>query len=580
MSVIRIKIDKPNKIKPTPLSTMSGYITFTYNADIIEFVKSLGNRVYNPDDRSWEVPMSAIPFICNKLEQYEVIITGPIINEVHPNTTLPVQFNFKTNPYRHQVEGVLFGLEHGSFLLGDDQGLGKTKQIIDLAVVRKNTEGLKHCLIVCGVNGNKYNWRDEIALHSNEKSWILGTRFTKRHPIREREGTGKEKLDDLKKLPDCFFIITNIETLRALSFSEKKGKRNINRYPIAEQIQKLCDENQIGMIALDEAHKVKNPTCNQGEALLQLNPRFAIPMSGTFLMNNPLDLYVPLRWAGFETHSFYQYKMHYCVYGGFGGTEIIGYKNLEELRALMGSGMLRRTKDEVIDLPPKIHTTEYIEVPKAQRDVYEEVSASIKQSIDKVLVSNEPLAQLIRLRQATGYPGLLSTTVTDSAKMDRLVEMVEEIVSVNQKVIVYSQWVAMTQIINAKLSKHKPAYITGEIDTETRMQEVRRFQNDPECKIIIGTVGAMGTGITLNAATNVIFLDEPWNRALKDQAEDRAHRIGTKGTVRVITLVCKSTIDESISNLVQKKGKMADLLIDGKMEKQDRKQLINYLLQY
>ena len=88
----------------------------------------------------------------------------------------------------------------------------------------------------------------------------------------------------------------------------------------------------------------------------------------------------------------------------------------------------------------------------------------------------------------------------------------------------------------------------------------------------------MVSGSTLTAATNVIFLDEPWNRALKDQAEDRAHRIGTKGTVRVITLVCKDTIDERIMTLVQKKGRMADMLIDGKVDSQKTGQFIDYLL--
>ena len=88
----------------------------------------------------------------------------------------------------------------------------------------------------------------------------------------------------------------------------------------------------------------------------------------------------------------------------------------------------------------------------------------------------------------------------------------------------------------------------------------------------------MGTGLTLTAASNVIFIDEPWNRALKDQAEDRAHRVGTKGTVRVITIVCKNTIDERIMNLVYRKGKMADMLIDGKFEIKNKAAFIDYLL--
>ena len=102
--------------------------------------------------------------------------------------------------------------------------------------------------------------------------------------------------------------------------------------------------------------------------------------------------------------------------------------------------------------------------------------------------------------------------------------------------------------------------------------------NDDSCKIIVGTIGAMGTGLTLTAATNVIFLDEPWNMAIKSQAEDRAHRIGTKSNVNIITLMCKDTIDERIHELVQKKGALADLLVDGKMNTQNKSDLVNFLL--
>jgi SNF2 family DNA or RNA helicase len=100
---------------------------------------------------------------------------------------------------------------------------------------------------------------------------------------------------------------------------------------------------------------------------------------------------------------------------------------------------------------------------------------------------------------------------------------------------------------------------------------------DPSCKIIIGTIGAMGTGLTLTAANTVIFLDSPWNRALKEQAEDRAHRIGTTSTVNIITIVCKDTLDERIEEIINKKGKMADMLVDG-LVGGSKGEVIDYLL--
>lgn len=580
--MVYIEIAQPNKLKPTSLSKLSAFVSFEYNSDLVSIVKSLGTRVYLPDRKSWEIPESAVPMLMNRLKEYDVTIRGAMRHETpESRVQLPKGFVFTTKPYKHQIEGVMYGLEHESFLLGDDQGLGKTKEIIDIAMCRKQTDGLRHCLIICGINGNKYNWADEVKIHSKEDSWILGTRFTKRPPIKMIEGGTKDKLEDLNNIPHQFFWITNIETLRGGSFKEKQGKRTVMRFPIAEKIQELCDRGIIGMIAFDEAHKAKNPDSQQGKALLSINcngPK--IPMSGTFVLNNPMDLYLPLKWAGFENHSFYSYKQHYCVMGGFGGKEIVGYKNLDELRSMVSEVMLRRVKGDVLDLPPKVHTIEWVDMYPEQKSLYKDVRESVRDNIDKVKVHPDPLSEMLRLRQVTGYPGILSSTITKSAKMDRMEELVEDEVAVGGKAIIFSNWSEMTNVIRHRLSKYNPAYITGEVGSVQRMEEKDRFQNDPNCKVMIGTIGALGTGFTLTAAQLVIFVDEPWNRGIKDQAEDRAHRIGTRGTVRIVTILSKDTVDEGVYNLVQKKGKMADLLVDGKVDGKKVDDVLSYLLAF
>lgn len=578
--MVTIRISDPVKLKPTSLSKLSAFVSFDYDSNLVSIVKELGTRVYLPDYKSWEIPDSAVPTLLNKLNDYDVTLTGTMHHEEKMKINLPAGFTFTTKAYQHQLEGVMYGLENDSFLLGDDQGLGKTKQIIDLALCRKAQEGMKHCLIICGINGTKYNWANEVKIHSSEDAWVLGTRYTKRPPIKIVEGGTKEKLEDLNNIPHQFFWITNIETLRGGSYKEGKGKNAKLRFPVAERIQELIDEDIIGMVAFDEAHKAKNPDSQQGKALLSIDAPHPIPMSGTFLLNNPLDLYLPLAWAGFENHSFYQYKKHYCVYGGFGGKEIVGYKNLDELRSTMSKVMLRRTKGDVLDLPPKVHVNEYVEMTPEQKRLYKEVREQIIDNLDKIKAAPDSLSELLRLRQVTGYPGILSSTITESAKMNRLEEMVEEIASVGEKCIVFSQWSAMTNVVRNKLKHFNPAYITGEVKSEDRMSEIDRFQNDPDCKVIIGTIGAMGTGLTLTAASTVIFLDEPWNRGIKDQAEDRAHRIGTRGTVRVVTLITVDSVDEGVYNLVQKKGRMADLLIDGKVNGRNIDTALDYLLSF
>ena len=580
--MVYIEIAQPERLKPTSLSKLSAFVSFEYDSNLVSIIKSMGTRVYIPDKKTWEIPESAVPMLMSRLHDYDVMLRGEMRHETpESHAQLPSGFVFTTKPYKHQMEGVIYGLEHESFLLGDDQGLGKTKEIIDIAMCRKQTDGLKHCLIICGINGNKYNWADEVKIHSREDSWILGTRFTKRPPIKMIEGSTKDKMEDLNNIPHQFFWITNIETLRGGSFKEKQGKRTVMRFPIAEKIQELCDRGIIGMIAFDEAHKAKNPDSQQGKALLSIDCKGPkIPMSGTFVLNNPLDLYLPLRWAGFETHSFYAYKQHYCKMGGFGGKEIVGYKNLDELRSMVSKVMLRRVKGDVLDLPPKVHTIEWVDAYPEQKSLYKDVRDQIRDNIDKVKIQPDPLSEMLRLRQVTGYPGILSSTVTKSAKMDRMEELVEEEVSVGGKAIIFSNWSEMTNVIRHKLKKYNPAYITGEVGSVQRMEEKDRFQNDPNCKVMIGTIGALGTGFTLTAAQLVIFVDEPWNRGIKDQAEDRAHRIGTRGTVRIVTILTRDTVDEGVYNLVQKKGKMADLLVDGKVDGKNVDNVLSYLLTF
>lgn len=452
----------------------------------------------------------------------------------------------------------------------DDQGLGKTKQIIDWVGCLSETDKINKVLIVCGVNSLKYNWQSEIKIHSNESGWVLGTRFRKTTK-KAYEGSTQDKLDDLDNLPNCKFIITNIETLRA--GATKEGKKYI--FTVAEKIKKLCDNGTISVIAFDECHKSKEPTSLQSRAMSLLNAKYMCAMSGTPLMNNPLDLYFPLSWLGYEEHSFYQFKQHYCNFGGWGGSQVVGYKNLDEIRAKMDLVMLRRLKMEVLDLPEKIRQVEYVDMTSKQKAVYKEAEACVRSEYHKIKMSNNPLSMLLRMRQATGCPSLLSqkATISDSAKMLRMEEMVEEIIKEKGKVIIFSNWSSVTEEAKEVLKDFNPAYITGDTTATDRMTEVDRFQNG-NCNVIIGTIGAMGTGLTLNKANTVIFLDEPWNRALRDQAEDRAHRIGTQGTVNIITIMAKDTIDERIHELVEKKGAVSDALVDGKISMED----INFLL--
>lgn len=557
------------------------FVTFDYDNRIIDIIKSFPTRAYDSTNKSWELPFNQLGKLVEKLSDFDITISGKYIKLETEKRTLPKNFKFKTNPFNHQIIGVEYGLNHDKWLLGDEQGLGKTKQVIDIAVARK----VKHCLIICCVNGLKWNWKNEVATHSNESAFILGQRTNNNRTYISSNADRLEDLKNIKNLPK--FIITNIETLRYKVPTGRKITKKVNgklkevdeyAYPITKRLQKLCESGEIDMIAVDEFHKCKNPDAEQAQQILKLHTPIQIAMTGTPLMNAPLDVYMILKWLGYERHSFYQFKNHHCTMGGYGGYQVVGYKNLEEIDETLSTMMLRRLKENVLDLPEKILINEYVEMGKEQTKIYNEAHSDIANNIDKIKMANNPLSELIRLRQATGYTSILSSTVDESAKFDRMEEIVDDAIENGHKVVIFSNWTQITNPAFKRLSKkYRGVMITGETKDNERQQNVDKFQSDDRVKFIVGTIGAMGTGLTLTAGTVEIFLDEPWNMALKEQAIDRCHRIGAKSNITIYTLLCKGTIDERINELVEKKGAMSDILVDGKIQG-DKNALINYLL--
>lgn len=574
--MISIKIQKSIKCQ----DNYSLFISFPYDQKIIDIIRAFPIRYWNPENKEWELPLKKLQTLVNQLQDQDFDITGEYIQVSKPEIQCLPNFKFKTKPYDHQVDGFNYGLTNNRWLLGDEQGLGKTKQVIDIAVAKKQTLGYKHCLIICGVNGLKWNWFNEVKTHSDEQGYVIGQRRRGNKLVVDSNAAKLEDLNNLDTLP--YFIITNVESLRYKVPTGKmvkvRGKMvKEYEYPITDKLVELCGNGSINMIAFDELHKCKNPDSDQGSQILRLQTDTMIGMTGTPLMNTPLDLYIIFKWLGYEDHTFYSFKMHYCEFGGFGGHEIVGYKNLNQLQGRLEEIMLRRLKDEVLDLPEKTYINEYVELTDKQAKIYKEVTAEIKDNIDNIKMVNNPLAELIRMRQATGYTGILSTTIQESAKFDRMVEIVEEAITNNKKVVIFSNWEQMIIPAKDRLGKYNPAIITGKIKPDVRQEMINKFQHDPKCHVILGTIGAMGTGLTLTEGTVEIFLDEPWNKALKDQAEDRCHRIGQKNNVTIYTLLAKDTIDERINEIVYKKGIMSDTIVDGKVIG-DKTELLNFLI--
>lgn len=534
-------------------------LKFPYDADLVSYIKQLPMRSYDPETKTWEIPLEQFPRFIDYYKKPIILHITLSTAKKENKIDIPKDYKFPFNPYPHQLEGIKFGLNHNNFLLSDGMGMGKTVTSATIACIKKKLYGYKHCLIICAVNGSKYNWKKECEQFTTEKAHILGARILKNGKEVIKGST--EKLEDIKNIDTLpYFIITNKETLR--------------NKDIIKQLEK--QSKKINICIYDEIHMSKNIYSQQGKGLLKIDCESKIALSGTPILNNPLDTYMVMRWLGYETHSMTAFKDRYCIMGGYGGYEIISYKNIDELRNRFNHVQLRRLKEDCLNLPPKLYETEYLELSEKQKILYNEVKNDIMSNMDNKDLSRNPLVRIIRLRQVTANPHILSDKITDSIKYDRCEELVADLAKDNRKCLIFSNWVEVIMPLYERLQKYNPALIIGE--TKDRVeQEKSKLNTDPTCFCALGTIGAMGTSHTLTGADTVIFLDEPWNRGTKEQCEDRCYRIGTKNTINIITFICKNTIDEKINNIVQEKGEWADCIVDGKIIRKSD-EILNYLL--
>lgn len=508
-----------------------------YNFSLDEWLKKQGGEWFTLN-KSWYLDLDIQDKLLKKLqrEKWGINMNGISLEQKQDK----IDFSFKTEPMEHQIDGIKFLTERTAGLLADEQGLGKTKQIIDTAGILKQQGKITNCLILCGINALKYNWINEIQKHSNESVRLLGN--------------GKGVLERIKDIEPAFlknfFIVTNIESIR-----DKELLKTLNNTTKRYKV----------MLVLDEAHKCKSPTAVQSKALLKINADRKYALTGTPIMNSPLDIYQVLRFLEVEKHNYFQFINYYAVKGGFMDKEIVGFRNLADLKEITDKVTLRRTKADKLNLPPKIYTEELLEMGQEQKKLYKEVKAEIVEQLDLLdSFTGNPLEILTRLRQVTSCPSILTSNKVGSIKEDRIKEIMEELQG--EKVIIYSNWTSVTDRLKETLKEYQPVFVTGKVSQAQRIANIDTFKESKDHNLLIGTIGALGTGFTITECHNIVFIDEPWNSALKEQAEDRCHRIGTMGTLNVRTLICRKSIDEKIRDLVIKKSGYADAMMDNKIE--------------
>lgn len=548
------EISPPQKI--SGLSSIC--VTFDFNQYIVDALKTIPTFYYHKKDNVWEFPICYLGRLLDSLTFLDEIqlklLDTPESGEFHFGRQFNLEplsetekISFKMKPFDHQLEAINYGLDHEKWLLLDSMGLGKTNSIIWLAETLKRRGVIDHCFIICGVNSLKQNWKKEIQKFSTESAVVLGEYTTRTGTIRYR--SMDKRAAQLKDPIDEFFVITNLESLRDDRIIEAFKKSS----------------NKFGMIAFDEAHKAATKTSQQGTNLLKLEAPFKVAATGTLITNNPLSAYVPLSWTGNDQSILTTYKSQYCNFGGIKDSQVIGFKNLEVLQEEIQSCSLRRTLDQVrSDMPPKTVTLELLEPDDAQKKFYEAIKEGVKEEADKIeLKSANLLALTTRLRQATACPGLLTTQKISSCKVDRCVELIQELTSQGEKVVVLSVFKETINDLATKLDQFRYSVNTGDVPDAVVANNVSRFQEDPNEQVFIGTWGKVGTGWTLNAASYLICIDTPYTAAMFDQGTDRIWRVNNTRPAFITVLLCKETIDERVQQIIETKKELGEYLVDG-----------------
>lgn len=555
-----IKLEE-KQTKKLPGKT-SIFVDFEYKTELVDVMHQVPNAIFHKKDKVWETPLTELSRLITFLHNYDDIDLIMLKDKPKQEDKVYSLLDYKTTPYDYQLDGIQFGLNHDKCLILDQPGLGKTLQCIYIAQERYAKGEIEHCLIVCGLNTLKFNWKKEIEQHSDLSVKILGERINRKGKL-VVDGVDT-RLQQLKDPIEEFFVITNIETLR-----DDRVLKELNK-----------GVNKFDMIVADEIHKMNNITSAQGKNFSKLKSKYKIGLTGTFLVNSPLDAYMALKWVDVDRSTATNFKYFYSVYSGRFGNELIGYKNLEILKDQLSDISIRRTKD-ILNLPEKNYIHELLEMDDKQSKFYNNIVEGIIEEVDKVkLDKNNVLALTTRLRQSTSDPSILTTENVKSAKLLRAKELVQEIISQGEKVIVYTTFKQPLYTLAKELKKYKPLVCTGDTKEEEVWKGVDKFQTDNEHYLMLATIQKMGTGITLNKASYVIFIDSAWTRADNEQAEDRIHRIGAKKPCFYYYLWTKDTYDENVRALVDKKDALSTYINDDELTLDKMETLKKYVTDF
>jgi SNF2 family DNA or RNA helicase len=459
------------------------------------------------------------------------------------------KYPYKTNPYEHQRNALNQSAEKTQWAYFMEMGTGKTKVTIDnmayLFLQRKIMAAL-----VIAPKSVYTNWESEIEIHM---------------PDVIRYKTYKWNIDkpkdyhELSKLKDLKIFLINVEAL-----STKRGFDACVDY---------LRENKLNFVVLDESTTIKNRSAKRTKNILALQrlSHMRRILTGSPITKSPLDLYTQCQFLSPELLGFSSYLAFRNRYAEMtdipvGSGRFISvpkyYKRLEELEQKLKQFATRIRKDQCLDLKPKVRQKRYIELEGESKKIYEKLRTNALAIVEDSTISfSNKLTEIIKLHQVcNGFTknddGEILTL--HKSKINALDEILEE---TDGKVIVWANYLynihEIIKFLEAKYGKESVVSIYGDINVQKRKEAVDRIQTDSKTRFLVGNPTTGGFGLTLTAVNTVIYYSNNYNLEVRMQSEDRAHRMGQKGTVVYIDIVAKNTIDEAIMKSLTSKGQIA-----------------------
>lgn len=465
-----------------------------------------------------------------------------------PNSSIPMPV--KAKPYEHQYKAfefacMKFGILPGEFSSGVallmEMGTGKTITSIGIAGVLYQFGKIKRVLVVAPLSILGV-WEEEFSRFADYPYTLTVLKGPSSKKTETLHTVGRNGLQ---------IVVVNYES--------------------AWRIEKELLTFDADLIIADEAHKLKEARTSQSKAMHHFGDkaRYKLLLTGTVITNRELDVFSQYRYLNRKVFgdSFYVFRNRYFDMVGY-GNHIPRFRNymLDDFLQRMHSIAFRVTKEECLDLPGITEEVRTVELePKAMK-IYKELQKESYTELDKKEVSAvNILTKLLRLSQVTG--GHLTDDEGDNnavstAKLDALADILDSAMTEEKKIVVMARFVPELNDIEALLKKEGIGFASVRGGVKNREEEIRRFQEDSDCRVFVGQIAAAGLGITLTAASTMVFYSLDYSMSNFEQAKARIHRVSQTENCLYIYLVAKGTVDAKVLRALRQKVDLAKALVD------------------